>query len=157
MMVLLQQSYLWGCVIVRDPTKHSSANPALLLPQKKFFFVNTCIGKEDFQVLHKALLQRAWYLLWTWTKKRPSMPSNSLVYLGVLGHFFSQVIQLFGSPSRDISSSIDIRIWIAKNISWLNKRRLVAQFKMKHGWLGFQLFKRRENASVSMWLLYIVY
>jgi hypothetical protein len=34
----------------------------------------------------------------------------------VLGHFFSQLIQLFGSPSRDVLGSIDIILWLTRTL-----------------------------------------
>ena len=41
----------------------------------------------------------------------------------LLKKFWSQLIQLVVSPSRDVLGGIDIRHWITRNFSWLNKIR----------------------------------
>ena len=72
----------------------------------------------------------------------------------VLGHFFSQLVQVLGSSTRDVLVSIDIILWLTRTLSWLNRRRHVGQFRIKRGWFGFHFFKTIVNGSVLMCLFY---
>ena len=63
----------------------------------------------------------------------------------VIWHFFSWLIQLFGSPSRNVLRSIDIILWITRNLYWLDRRRWVGQFRIKLSCLASNLSKTEHN------------